>query len=243
MGSSELERMCVSVLRLLVPRRDYFVSGVECHCFLRCLCCGSVAYPPTQKHIAHSDGCLFSKLFHEFTKCSPPQILARAHSIDGEDKVSDDKETVKSPTPPLIEADTQSIDIAPLPYSRRDSSGNFSFLKSSDRCNSFNAFVAANNTPTPTPTPNALRMSSSMSMSNAMGNPPPLPPSSHRRETLSSRRSSFALSRIGMGNAMDPPQPQSQLSGLLTNLLTASNVNMSPLNGKERNGAERMTQN
>eukprot|EP01083_Nonionella_stella_P119436 357024_1 len=181
-----LEPMVIETLRMLgeaIGRREYFVSGSECICYLKCLFCGSTAYPPKEKKVKHVKGCLLSILYHNITQCVSPRVLLQAFDLNPPDFPTIDLNDLHTnnnnhnpinllnmPTnndlppklpdsiPPLPNISELHVPVIPemeiAPYSRRNSSGSFSLVRS-DRCKSFNGLIAPFNTLldiTPTPT-------------------------------------------------------------------------------------------
>lgn len=96
--------MVVESLRTLqeaMGRREYFVSGTECHCYLKCLYCGQTAYPPKEQVVQHSDECLLSMIYGNMTRCVAPQVLQQALHLnaDGTDTRQFVTPSIPNPNP------------------------------------------------------------------------------------------------------------------------------------------------
>ena len=80
-SDKDLEPIVIETLKALgeaMARREYFVSGTECHCYLKCLYCGSTAYPPKEKQVPHLQSCMLVMLYRTMTRCAAPSLLAQA---------------------------------------------------------------------------------------------------------------------------------------------------------------------
>ena len=87
-SDQELKPLVIESLRMLgeaMGRREYFVSDMQCHCYLRCLYCGSTAYPPKEKHVQHNASCMLSIIYQNITKCVAPPLLKQAFNFIEED--------------------------------------------------------------------------------------------------------------------------------------------------------------